>query len=30
VKVMKDAYLLGPSPRVAEALAAIEAALAPP
>jgi iron complex transport system substrate-binding protein len=29
VKVLKDAYLLGPSPRVAEALAAIEAALAP-
>lgn len=30
VRVMKDAYLLGPSPRVAEALAALEAALAPP
>jgi iron complex transport system substrate-binding protein len=30
VRVLKDAYLLGPSPRVAEALAALEAAFAPP
>jgi iron complex transport system substrate-binding protein len=30
VKIMMDAYLRHPSPRVAEALAAIESALAPP
>jgi iron complex transport system substrate-binding protein len=30
VRVLKDAYLLGPSPRVAEALTALEAAFAPP
>lgn len=30
VRVLKDPFLLGPSPRVAEALAALEAALAPP
>ncbi len=29
VHVLKDAYLLGPSPRVAEALVALEAALSP-
>jgi iron complex transport system substrate-binding protein len=29
VRVLKDAYFLGPSPRVAEALAGLEAALAP-